>query len=116
MKFDRLMMVFAAGAALALAGFIMTLGAETARAAPNFVSCGGAAMLGGAQLNCSHLEPKKPAQLCNFSWSLLLPNNVPQVVSGSFLLPQGANNAIVYQGTGFVGSLTAPVILCADQH
>jgi hypothetical protein len=115
MKFDRQMMVFAAGAALALAGFL-ALGTGTARAAPSFVSCGGAAMLGGAQLNCSHLAPKKPAQLCNFSWSLLLPNNVSQVVSGSFLLPQGANNAIVYQGTGFVGSLTAPVILCADQH
>jgi hypothetical protein len=87
-----------------------------ADAAPKFVSCGGAAMLGGAQLNCSHLDPKKPSQLCNFSWTLLLPNNVSQVVSGSFLLPQGANNTIVYQGSGFTGSLTMPVILCQDQR
>jgi hypothetical protein len=103
-----------------MAGFFLAvallLGLHEAEAAPNFVACGGAAMLGGAQLNCSHLAPRKPAQLCNFSWSLLLPNNVPQVVSGSFLLPQGANNAMVYQGTGFVGSLSAPIILCADQH
>jgi hypothetical protein len=104
-----------AGAALVLAAF-MVLASRSAEAAPKFVSCGGAAMLGGAQINCSHLAPDKPAQLCNFSWSLLLPNNVPQVVSGSFLLPQGSNNAIVYQGTGFVSTLTAPVVLCQDQQ
>ena len=87
-----------------------------AHAAPKFVSCGGAAMLGGAQLNCSHIDAKKPSQLCTFSWALLLPNNMPQVVTGSFLLPRGANNAIVYQGTGFTGSLGEPIILCQDQH
>ena len=105
-------------AALAIAGTVLGWAAlsSPAKAAPKFVSCGGAAMLGGAQLNCSHLDPKKPSQLCNFSWTLLLPNNVSQVVSGSFLLPQGANNAIVYQGNGFTGSLTMPVILCQDQR
>lgn len=114
-RFDRGMAIFCVGLALAVIAFMVTL-SESAEAAPDFISCGGAAMLGGAQLNCSHLAPKKPAQLCNFSWSLLLPNNVPQVVSGSFLLPAGANNAMVYQGSGFVGSLTSPVVLCQDQH
>lgn len=73
-------------------------------------------MLGGAILNCSHLALAKPAQLCNFSWSLLQPGNVPQVVSGSFLLPSGANNVQVYQASGFIASLTAPIVLCQDQH
>jgi hypothetical protein len=114
-KFDVKLIIWGAAASFLLAVYAL-LGAGAAHAAPKFVSCGGAAMLGGAQLNCSHLAPSKPAQLCNFSWSLLLPNNIPQVVSGSFLLPQGANNAMVYQGSGFVGSLTAPIILCADQH
>lgn len=114
-RFDRQGLLWAAGAVLGMAVFAI-LAPGSARAAPSFVSCGGAAMLGGAQLNCSHLAPAKPAQLCNFSWSLLLPNNVPQVVSGSFLLPKGSNNAIVYQGSGYVGSLAAPIILCSDQH
>ena len=114
-KFDRGLLILGASAALALLAMLV-LGPATAEAAPKFVSCGGAAMLGGAQLNCTHLAPTKPAQLCNFSWSLLLPSNVPQVVSGSFLLPQGSNNATVYQGSGFVGSLTAPIVLCQDQH
>jgi hypothetical protein len=118
-KFDRGLLILGASVALALLAMlvlVLVLGPATAEAAPKFVSCGGAAMLGGAQLNCTHLAPTKPAQLCNFSWSLLLPNNVPQMVSGSFLLPQGSNNATVYQGSGFVGSLTAPIVLCQDQH
>jgi hypothetical protein len=113
-KFDRGMVVFGASCLFGLLA-VATL-TDSAQAAPKFVSCGGAAMLGGAQLNCSHLAPNKPAQLCNFSWSLLLPNNVPEVVSGSFLLPTGSNNATVYQGTGFTGSLTAPIVLCQDQQ
>ena len=105
------------GAALLCATwFVLTLGTHPAAAAPRFVSCGGAAMLGAALLNCSHLAPTKPAQLCNFSWSLLQVGNVPQVVSGSFLLPPGANNAQVYQGAGYVAALASPVILCQDQN
>jgi hypothetical protein len=103
---------FGAGAAL----FGIGVFCLPAKAAPKFVSCGGAAMLGGAQINCTHLDAKKPSQLCNFSWALLMPNNVPQVVTGSFLLPRGANNAIVYQGTGFTGSLSEPIILCQSQR
>ncbi len=114
-KFDRRIPVLGSSTVFALIAFMM-LSVNSAQAAPKFVSCGGAAMLGGAQLNCTHLAPDKPAQLCNFSWSLLLPNNVPQVVSGSFLLPKGSNNATVYQGSGFVGSLTGPIVLCQDQH
>ena len=105
------------GTGLLCAGlFALMLGTDPAAAAPRFVNCGGAAMLGAALLNCSHLAPAKPAQLCNFSWSLLQVGNVPQVVSGSFLLPPGASNAQVYQGAGYVAALASPVILCQDQN
>lgn len=96
--------------------FVLAPGARPAAAAPRFVSCGGAAMLGAALLNCSHLAPAKPAQLCNFSWSLAQAGNVPRVVSGSFLLPPGASNVQVYQGAGYVAALTLPVVLCQDQN
>ncbi|MDQ0391173.1 hypothetical protein [Labrys monachus] len=111
---QRSVVLLGFGFLAALSCFAMS--SVPAGAAPKFVSCGGAAMLGGAQLNCSHLDAKKPSQLCNFSWALLLPNNVPQIASGSFLLPRGANNAIVYQGSGFTGALSEPIILCQDQR
>lgn len=114
-RFDRSRVLTGAGLFCA-ALLALALGTDPAVAAPRFVSCGGAAMLGGALLNCSHLAPTKPAQLCNFSWSLLQVGNVPQVVSGSFLLPPGANNAQVYQGAGYVAALASPIILCQDQN
>jgi hypothetical protein len=44
-----------------------TLVLSTAQAGPvlakSAVSCGGAALVGGAQLLCSHVDPKAPAQL-----------------------------------------------------
>jgi hypothetical protein len=76
------------------------------------VSCGGFAMLGGAQINCSHIAPKMPEQFCTFSWTLMTINNTPRVVDGAFLVPPGANNATVYQGSGFNSALTNPIILC----
>ena len=76
------------------------------------VSCGGAAMLGGAQLSCSHVDPHAPAQVCTFSWALVDSGNVTRVVEGSFLLPPGSVNANVYQGSGFTAALSQPIVLC----
>ena len=80
--------------------------------AASAVSCGGFAMLGGAQINCSHVMPKAPVQVCTFTWSLLTTAGVLQTVQGSFLLPPGASNAMVYQAGGFNSALSNPIILC----
>ena len=74
-----------AGTALATIALLSVAAARPA------VSCGGAALLGGAQLLCSQVDPKAPAQLCTFRWALATPANQTQVVSGSFLLPPGAS-------------------------
>jgi hypothetical protein len=76
------------------------------------VSCGGFAMLGGAQISCSHVAPKQPTQFCTFSWALLTTTNVPQVVQGSFLVPPGTVNLMVYQGASFSSALGNPIVLC----
>jgi hypothetical protein len=80
------------------------------------VSCGGAALLGGAQLICSHVDPKAPAQSCTFSWALATAANQTQVVSGSFLLPPGASNVQVYQGAGFAHAMSGPIVLCQGKR
>jgi hypothetical protein len=84
--------------------------------AKTIVSCAGAALLGGAQLLCSHVDPKEPAQLCTFSWALATPTNQLQVVSGSFLLSQGASNVQVYQSGGFTHAMSNPIVLCEGEH
>jgi len=76
------------------------------------VSCGGAAMLGGAQLNCSHVKPAAPPQFCTFSWDLHTTAGDQKVVEGSFLLPPGASNVTVYQGSGFDSALSNPIVIC----
>jgi hypothetical protein len=86
------------------------LGQGPAMAAPAF-SCGGAAMLGGAQLICSHVDPQAPAQICTFSWALMSSAG-PTVVTGSFLLAPGISNATEYQGSGFPYALSNPIVLC----
>ncbi len=91
-------------------GFLVLLGTG-ASAAPAF-SCGGFAMLGGAQLLCSHVDPKAPAQMCTYSWALVTPANTVQMAQGSFLLPTGVANATVFQGSGVNGELSAPIVLC----
>ena len=95
------------------AGVVLSLlaGAAPARA-EQAVSCGGFAMLGGAQINCSHVAPKQPAQVCTFSWALLTTANTTSIVEGSFLVPPGASNATVYQGGGFSTALSNPIVLC----
>jgi hypothetical protein len=99
-------------AALVLAALFATgIDAAAAVAAPA-VSCGGAAMQGGAQLVCSHVDPKAPPQLCTFSWALTTDANVTETVGGSFLIPPGAANLQVYQGAGFVSAATPPIVMC----
>ncbi|WP_296747633.1 hypothetical protein [Mesorhizobium sp.] len=92
------------------------LGCALPAAAKDTVSCGGAAMLGGAQLNCSHVEPKAPPQFCTFSWALHMPAGGQQVVEGSFTLPPGASNVQVYQGSGFDSALSNPIVICRGSH
>jgi hypothetical protein len=91
------------------------LGAPAALAAPAF-TCGGFAILGGAQLLCSQTDPVAPAQICNFSWTLMSASTGQTVVSGSFLLMPGLTNAIVYQGTGYSYALSNPVVLCQTRQ
>ena len=97
------------GAAVGFLALLIGIGSATA-AAP--FSCGGFAMLGGAQLVCSHIDPKAPSQICTFSWALTTPTNGVQMAQGSFLLPRGVVNAMVYQGGGVVGELSSPIVLC----
>jgi len=84
--------------------------------ARTIVNCGGAALLGGAQLLCSHTDPHEPAQLCTFSWALATAANQTLVVQGSFLIPPGASNVQVYQGGGFTHALSDPIVLCQGKH
>jgi hypothetical protein len=84
--------------------------------AKSAVSCGGAALIGGAQLLCSHVDPKAPAQLCTFSWALASAANQTQVVSGSFLLPPGVANFQVYEGSGFTHAMSGPIVLCQGKR
>ena len=84
--------------------------------AASAVSCGGFAMLGGAQINCSHVLPKAPAQFCTFSWALTTTAGALQTVQGSFLVPPGASNATVYQAGGFANPLSNPIILCQGRR
>jgi hypothetical protein len=104
----------ALGAGLALVGAV-ALQSSPARAA-SAVSCGGFAMLGGAQINCSHVDPRAPTQFCTFSWSLADSANVQRIVEGTFLLPPGSSNATVYQGSGFATALSQPIVLCQGRR
>ncbi len=88
------------------------VGCPGAAAAKEAVSCGGAAMLGGAQLNCSHVQSKAPPQFCTFSWALRTTSGDQKVVEGTFMLPPGAANVTVYQGSGFDSALSNPIVIC----
>ncbi|MBZ9742799.1 MULTISPECIES: hypothetical protein [unclassified Mesorhizobium] len=95
-----------------IAAVTALVGCSGAAVAKDAVSCGGAAMLGGAQLNCSHVEPKAPPQFCTFSWDLHTMAGDQKVVEGSFMLPPGASNVQVYQGSGFDSALSNPIVIC----
>jgi hypothetical protein len=98
------------------AGVVLWAAAAGPAFAKSIVSCGGAALLGGAQLLCSHTDPAEPAQLCTFSWALATSTNQTQVVEGSFLLPPGASNVQVYQAGGFAHAMSEPIVLCQGKH
>ena len=98
-------MIRLVGAAVALMGI-----AAAADAAQPF-TCGSFAMMGGAELLCSHVDPAAPPQICTFSWALMGPAG-QTVVTGSFMLVPGLTNATVYQGSGFSYALSSPIVLC----
>jgi hypothetical protein len=83
-----------------------------AQAAKSPVTCAGAAMLGGAQLMCSHTDSEAPPQMCTYSWDLMTTDGATKVVEGSFLLPPGAVNVQIYQGSGFNAQVTGPIVMC----
>ncbi|WP_027052885.1 hypothetical protein [Mesorhizobium erdmanii] len=95
-----------------IAAVAALLGCPDVAVAKQAFSCGGAAVLGGAQLNCSHVEPKAPPQFCTFSWALHTTAGDQKIVEGSFLLPPGASNVTVYQGSGFDSALSDPIVIC----
>jgi hypothetical protein len=99
------------------AGILLAMmGAPAPAFANSAVSCGGAALLGGAQMLCSHVDPRAPAQLCTFTWALATATNQTQVVQGSFLLPPGASNVQVYQSGGFTHAMSGPIVLCQGKR
>ena len=109
----------AAGRCWTATGIAAALLATTplaAVAAHQAVSCGGAALLGGAQLLCSHVDPQAPVQSCTFSWALATATNQTQVVSGTFLLAPGVSNLQVYQGGGFAHAMSPPIVLCQGRR
>lgn len=97
---------------LALAG--LTSGAPKAQAATP-PACAGAVMMGGAQLMCS-LPNGKKSEVCNYSWALMTMDSQTRVISGTFVLPPGANNMQIYQGSGFANALSMPIVLCQDKR
>ena len=76
------------------------------------VACGGAVMLGAAQLACSYPAEASSPQFCTFSWSLTGAEGMVSVVQGSFSVTPGTENASVYQGAGFSSALGDPVLFC----
>jgi hypothetical protein len=102
---------------LRLSGVIIPLVLATRPTlAGSIVNCGGAALLGGAQLICSHIVATAPPQLCTFSWALATADNQTRVISGSFLIQPGVANLQVYQGAGFAHAMSEPIILCQGKR
>ena len=99
---------------------VLGLGLPMAGPSPAFakmvVNCGGAALAGGAQLQCSHVDPTSPAQLCTYSWALATMANGTQVVGGTFLMPPGSSNVTVYQGSGFSHAMSNPIVMCQGKR
>jgi hypothetical protein len=94
----------------ALVVFLST--SSIAAAAGQPVRCAGVALMGAAQLACSHVDKKAPSQFCNFSWALHSDTDGARIEEGSFLIAPGAQNIMVYQGNGFDRALSDPVVMC----
>ncbi|MFX9012030.1 hypothetical protein ABTN18_20005, partial [Acinetobacter baumannii] len=60
--------------------------------------------------------PSAPAQLCTYTWALATMDNVTQVVTGTTLVPPGANNMTVYQGSGFAHAMSEPIVMCQGKR
>lgn len=102
---------------LTLAALVAGLAALAEPAfAASAVSCGGAALLSGAELLCSHVNPRAPAQICTYSWALTTTANQTQVVSGSFLIEPGAANVEEYEGGGFIRAVSGPIVICQGKR
>jgi len=99
---------------------VFGFGLSMAMVSPAFsaavVNCSGAAMVGGAQLVCSHVDPKSPAQLCTYSWALATTGNQTQVIEGTVLLVPGASNVTVFQGSGFSHAMSGPIVMCQGKR
>ncbi|MER9841947.1 hypothetical protein NKJ59_11975 [Mesorhizobium australicum] len=54
----------------------------------------------------------QPPQFCTFSWDLHTMAGDQKVAGGSFMLPPGASNVQVYQGSGFDSALSNPIVIC----
>ena len=102
------------GSVAVLSALLLSI-SHAATARPAF-TCGGFALLGGAQLVCSHTDPEAPTQICTFSWALSKTGGGESVVEGSFLLTPGMSNFTVYQGSGFSYALSNPIILCQGKR
>jgi len=92
--------------------FLALVACPVSAKAAGAVACGGVAMLGAAQLMCSHVEPSKPTQFCTYGWTLLSDDGHQKTVEGSFSLPPRAENVQVFQGSGYQRALAEPVVLC----
>ena len=93
---------------------MMTLCVGTAAFGRPAFSCGGFALLGGAELVCSHTDPAAPTQICTYSWALMKAGGGQAVIEGTFLLTPGELNLAVYQGGGFAYALSSPIVLCQN--
>jgi hypothetical protein len=111
----RLLAEISAGATI-LASILALTAMASPAAAKSAVSCGGAVLLNGTELLCSHVDPKEPEQFCTYSWALATLTNQTQIVQGSFLLPPGASNIVVYQGGGFIRAMSEPIVLCQGKR
>lgn len=99
-------------AARLFAGLILAVAGATPGMARAAFSCAGMALSGGAELLCSHTEPEAPTQVCSFSWYLMDETSRPSMVTGSFSLPRGVTNSVVFQGSGYAYALSNPIVLC----
>ncbi len=99
-------------AARLFAGLFLAMAGATPVLARAAFSCAGMALNGGAELLCSHTDPDAPTQVCSFGWYLMDSASRPSMVTGSFSLPRGVANSVVFEGNGYAYALSSPIVLC----